>query len=169
LARQTLWPLPSRPPPDAAAGRCPAAHSVREKTVMTMTEPVAVARGYFHCRACGSGFFPADRSRLGQPRQGCAGPSTGPTPSSRREHRTSQMIPATATPTTASGIAPTPRPRTPQPPTNIPDSHPPVTLSAAPRVGFTWHAPHHQKTDRRRRGRPTQARNRRVPGQGQNH
>jgi hypothetical protein len=46
---------------ECGCGRELAAHSAREKTVMTMTGPVAVERAYFYCRRCQEGTAPADR------------------------------------------------------------------------------------------------------------
>jgi hypothetical protein len=37
------------------------AHSVRSKTITTMSGPVRLDRVYCYCRACRVGFFPADR------------------------------------------------------------------------------------------------------------
>jgi hypothetical protein len=43
-------------------GRVLGAHSVRDRTVMTMTGPVVVERRYFYCRDCQEGSAPADRA-----------------------------------------------------------------------------------------------------------
>jgi hypothetical protein len=52
-------------------GQLLGAHSARQRTIMTMTGPVAVSRGYFYCRACAGGWSPADRV-LGVDGQTCS-------------------------------------------------------------------------------------------------
>jgi hypothetical protein len=49
-------------PGECGCGRQAPVHSVRSKTVATMTGDVALTRAYCYCRECGEGFCPADRA-----------------------------------------------------------------------------------------------------------